>query len=130
MSEELNITPGKQEELWKFGDDSYKNIYEMEIVEVFTCAIYALKRIRHWHKQARFYQYKIEVTYDDQKKEDNYHYQKTRCNDNVYLFSTKLKALEEQSNLLGFELPEEFEEVKAKLSVLKKAEKVSDEVES
>lgn len=131
MSDELNITPGTKEELWKFGDGSLKNIFEMDVVEVYTCIIHALKRIRHWTDQAHYYHYQLQTTHEStfdtidkyQKVVDRLHYKKTNCNNCIYVFATKLEALHDRANELGEEPPEKFNDVKLQLSVVKKEQK-------
>lgn len=130
MSDELNITPDKKKELWKFGDGSLKDIFEMNIVEVYTCILHALKRIRHWTDQAHYYHYQLQTTHESefdtskqyQKAIDRLHYKKTNCNNCIFIFATKLEALHDRALELGNDVPEKFEDIKLELTVVRKEE--------
>lgn len=135
MQDQLNITPSKKEELWKFGDGNMKNIFEMNAKEVFTCAIHSLKRIRHWTKQAHYYNYQLQTTYESdfnneakyKKAVERLHYKKTNCNNCIFVFSTKLEALNDRAIELGKEIPEKFDDIKKELSVIRKEKELVNE---
>lgn len=124
--QDINITPEssqvKVKEVWEF-QNRVVPIIDMGKLAVLKASLHAMKRIHYWNNQVNYYNNLIEETDNDQKIA-TCKMKLQEFNEKMLNYADKLEDLEYHAEEhLGFEVPENFEDIKKLLDYTRESYK-------
>lgn len=95
---------------WKFGKKKM-NIHKMDKLTVLKCCLHCFKKMYNLNKQDAWADLKLRIVTSN-KELAFWRIKKEKSSNSLLLFADKLEELETRAEVLGFEIPESYEELK------------------